>query len=54
MKRLSDEDIEVLYKKAEHWGKGEVAPDYHQHLIQIELSLRILDKLNGKREIVLA
>lgn len=46
MKRLTDEELETLYEKAKKWGSGEVASDYHLHLIQIELSVRILDKLN--------
>ena len=50
MKRLSDEELETLSKTAKKWGEGDIAPDYQQHLIQIELSLRILDKLNEKPE----
>jgi len=54
MKRMNDEELEDLYKKAKEWGSGGIAPDYQLHVIQIELLLRILDKLNEKRGLVLA
>lgn len=44
MKRLNDEELEYIYEQ------GSLSANFHQHLILIELNLRILDKLNEKPE----
>lgn len=45
MKRLSDAELDALYTSAKKWGDAPAAPDYHMHLIQIELQLRTIDEL---------
>lgn len=48
IKRLSDAEIEEYAQKADKWSL--IDPTGYNQLIQIELSLRILDKLNDKEE----